>query len=58
MIAFSDNDIGTGGYAEDFVKDWLEERVSQGQISKSIFGGFSFNKQSEISLIEQIKKYE
>lgn len=58
MIAFSDNEIGTGGYAEDFVKDWFKERISQGQISKNLFGGFSFNKQYEKSLIEQMKKYE
>lgn len=58
MIVFCNNEIETGAYAESFIEDWFEERVSKKQIIKSLLGGFSFNKNFEETILEEVKKYE
>lgn len=58
MIAFGNNDIATGGYAEGFVSDWFDERFSKGQITKGFFSGLSFNKQYEQKVLEVVRGYE
>ncbi|HYH14515.1 MAG TPA: SMI1/KNR4 family protein [Flavisolibacter sp.] len=57
MIAFGNNEIATGGYAEDFVSDWFDKRVLNKQIVKSYFSGFSFSKQFEQKVLEVVKSY-
>lgn len=58
MIVMNDEGISTGGYAPDFVKDWLEERISKKQITKKISNGYAFNKEYEQKVLEQVKKLE
>ena len=50
MIVFGNNEMNTGGYAEDFVKDWWDERIANKQIKKKYFGGYvcSTNYKDEI----------
>lgn len=44
MIAFSDGEFSTGGYAPDFIKDWMEERLSNQQIiRKGLFSALRFS---------------
>jgi len=35
LIALGDGEFTTGGYAPDFIKDWITNRISQGKIVKN-----------------------
>ncbi len=44
MIAFGDGEFSTGGYAPDFIKDWMSERQSKKQIiKKGLLGSLKFS---------------
>ena len=58
MIAGTDADISTGGYAPGFVEDWLNERIANKQVSKKLLSGYAFSKEYEQKVLEQVKKYE
>ncbi|MFO0551635.1 MAG: SMI1/KNR4 family protein [Polyangiaceae bacterium] len=43
ILALGDGAFGTGGYAPNFVAEWLKKRLAQGQIVKSSSGELSFS---------------
>lgn len=46
MIVFCDGEFSTGGYASDFIKDWMNERLSNKQITKrGLFKGLKFSRE-------------
>lgn len=57
MVAMGNNDITTGGYATFFL-DWFDQKINLKQITKKLFGGFTFTDDYKRQLFEQIKKYE
>lgn len=57
MVAMSNNEISTGGYASFFL-DWFEERMNAKQITKKQSGGLIFSDDYKRQLFEDVKKYE
>lgn len=43
LIAFGDGDFTTGGYAPDFIEDWITDRISQGKIVTTASGLLEFS---------------
>ena len=43
ILTFGDGQFSTGGYAPDFVKTWIEGRLSHGEIVASKAGGLMFS---------------
>ncbi len=58
MIAFGDKEISTGGYAPDFVSDWINQKLSNKEITKKFFKGYKFSSEYENNLLNKLKKYE
>lgn len=42
MVVFGDGSFATGGYATDFLEDWLDHRVSAGEIVAHADGTLGF----------------
>jgi hypothetical protein len=57
LVAFSDGDISTGGYA-DFFKDWFDQRVKNKEITKGLFSSMKFSEEYKNFMFEKIKQYE
>ncbi|MBI3221395.1 MAG: SMI1/KNR4 family protein [Bacteroidetes bacterium] len=57
MVAMGNNEITTNGYA-DFFLDWFDQKANSKQITKKLFGGFTFTDDYKRQLFERIKKYE
>lgn len=57
MVALSNNEITTGGYAYFFL-DWFDQKIKSKQITKKLFGGLTFTDSYKQKLFGQIKKYE
>ena len=57
MIAFSNGDISTHGYASGFVEDWIHERIRKKQIIKNFFGSLKMSKSFELGLLESVKRF-
>lgn len=58
MIAFGDREISTNGYAPDFVKDWINQKIESKLITKELFKGYKFSTEYESNLLKRLKKYE
>lgn len=58
MIAFGNKEITTHGYATGFVKDWINSRIESKIIKKKLFGGLQFQKEYELKILDEIKKYK
>ncbi len=57
MVAMSDSEITTGGYA-NFFEDWFDEKIKSKDITKSLFSGLQFTEAYIQKLFERIKPYE
>ncbi len=57
MIAFSDGDISTKGYAPAYVEDWLTARINDGRITKDDAGGLRFVSSFEVEILQSLKAY-
>ncbi len=57
MVAMSNNEISTGGYA-NFFEDWFDERVKAKNITKGLFSSYKFTDSYKKDLLQQINKYE
>lgn len=57
MVAFGNNEITIGGYA-DFFLDWFDSKIKSNQITKNQFGGLTFTDEYKHQLFEHVKKYE
>ncbi len=57
MIAFSDGAISTKGYAPAYVKDWLEQRISEKKIVKNRSGRFEFADSYTKELLVKLDRY-
>jgi len=57
IIALCDAEFSTKGFAPDFVKNWIKERISNNQITKKYIGGLVFNTEYQKALMDEIKKY-
>ena len=58
MIAFANHAISTFGYAADFVKDWLEKRMANGEIVTDSDGKLVFSDEYRTKLLAAIREYE
>jgi hypothetical protein len=57
MVAMSNNEISTGGYA-NFFEDWFDEKLKNKEITKGIFSGLNFTDEYKQQLFDKIKQYE
>jgi hypothetical protein len=57
MLALANNEISLGGYAEDFVTDWFDERIRNKEILNPLFGALSFTDEFKKVLIRKIQPY-
>uniref|UniRef100_UPI00404A0DB6 SMI1/KNR4 family protein n=1 Tax=Flavobacterium sp. TaxID=239 RepID=UPI00404A0DB6 len=57
MIAFGDQEINTGGYAPNFVSDWINQKVTNREIIKKYFKGYKFSSEYENNLLKRLNKY-
>lgn len=57
MIACGDGEFGTGGYAPDFVKEWMESRMSQGLIIEKM-EGLCFSEECDLKLKKKLLEYK
>ncbi len=58
MIAFSDSEISTGGYSENFITDWFVKRIDQKYITKKTSGNLMFTDDYENELFDKIRKFK
>jgi hypothetical protein len=45
MLVFGDGQFKTGGYAPAFVEDWINQRISAGEIVQAPCGNLEFSAQ-------------
>lgn len=58
MLVFGDGLINTNGYAQDFVIDWMHDRMTKKEIFKKLFANVSFTQNFENRVWREMKKYE
>ncbi len=57
LIALSDGDLRTGGYAPGFVSDWLKSRIKNAEIQQRPNGTLAFSVGFQQDFFAQIAKY-
>lgn len=58
LVAFGNNEISTGGYAKDFVKDWFDDRIRTKSITKGLWSGYRFSDPYRKAWLQRVKEYE
>lgn len=58
MIAFGDGELTTGGYGPDFIKDWLNQRQSNGDIIANRAGELSFSKRFLKTFTSRLREFQ
>lgn len=57
LLAMTDSDISTNGYAEDFVEDWFDEKLENKSITKGLLSGYTFTDRYKEYFFDAIKQY-
>lgn len=57
MIAISDGEFSTNGYAPSFIEDWLSERITSGAILRSFLGELRLSPSFVTELFEKLQPY-
>ncbi|MCW7471830.1 SMI1/KNR4 family protein [Leptospira kanakyensis] len=55
VIAFSDGEFSTQGYAPDFIIGWMKEKIQKKEMNKRFLSGYKFNINYQNKLINKIK---
>lgn len=58
MIALGDGTFGTGGYAPDFILDWITNRILQGQVVTNSSGSLVFSNDFLQELKHKLRAFE
>jgi len=58
MIAMTNHEISTGGYADGFMKDWMKQRISDQLIMKELSVGLKFHADYEAKILKEMSKFE
>lgn len=58
MIALGDGEFSTGGYAPDFIQDWITNRISQGKVVTNSSGSLVFSNDFLQELKHKLRAFE